>query len=385
MTGPVCVGKTAIAKSIADYCQETNKLGAALFCHRDNRHDDATRIIISLAYQLSLYSRQFYQAVSESLSKNPRIFESDLATQFLHLIAIPSKAFRKLISFGSIKAPVIIIDGLDHCRDRSVQILLDLVDSSIHSQKDKSPFKWLIFSRPVPHWRRIYLKEGNQHEGLLIGDAEAVRDVETIVNDGFRDMRRRFPEVPYELWPPRHEQKLIAKAASGFYMYAQCIIQFIGDEGSRDPVSRLSDCIHFLDNPLWPRENNPLSPLFFIYQRILSDVELDSLPKTMQVLEFCAYSVGHEQPSALMLAQSLNMQLPTLYERLDVLYPVFASAPIDAPAASIHFFHSSFVDFLKYRVNPAKVPLIGLDDPNPSDDTSDDLSKYLFWTNKSIG
>ncbi|XP_006463533.1 hypothetical protein AGABI2DRAFT_144820 [Agaricus bisporus var. bisporus H97] len=211
----------------------------------------------------------------------------------------------------------------------------------------------------------------------MIIDDEAASDVETLVNDGFRDIRKRFPQMlSDEAWPPKHQQKLIAKAASGFFMYAQCIIQFIGDQ---DPVSRLRDCLRFLDNPLWPRENNPFSALYFIYQQVLSDAELDSLPNTMQILGFCAYSMGHEQPSAFMLAQSLNMHVETLYARLDGLYPVFASAPFDAPAASLQFFHSSFVDFLKYRVNPAKLSLTDrFHDSDQSDNASDDLTLLIL-------
>ncbi|KAF5356845.1 hypothetical protein D9756_006801 [Leucocoprinus leucothites] len=362
VSGPACVGKTALMQAISVDCNQRGWVGATLFLSHVNRFDDNSRIIATIASQLAQRSQAFTTAMSERLRNDPKLFERDLALQFQKLIVDPAKIFRPRIPLKKSKPLIIILDGLDQCMNQSSQVqLLALIDDYVRKPDNKCPFKWLISGRPVARWLEIIARSDNQHVEISLDGEEAVEDVkEHIIRAGFRDICKQYPDSfegsgsGNEEWPTEAQRTKLAKAASGFFMFGSCMLRFIADQTRRDPKGQLIRCLEFLEDPSSQRENNPLSPLYLVYQQILSDIDPNTLSMTTSVLQILAAESGNGAFHAQSVAESLNMDVPLLYRALDGLQSVIRVSPTISLASTLEFYHPSFFDFLRYRVDPSR-------------------------------
>jgi Cdc6-like AAA superfamily ATPase len=355
------VGKTTFIQAIFDACHERDWVKAAVFLSHVNRLDDNSRIIATISYQIALKSPPFMDAIGKVLENDPKLFERNLSSQFNKLITEPSKVLRPRISLKKNKPLVIIIDGLDQCMDAESQLeLLQLIDDSIRRPENRCPFKWIISGRPVAHWFEVLSRPDNQHLEMSMDDPEAIEDVKKhIIEAGFRDILRQNPHLfgedgaSSEEWPTMAQAMKLANTASGSFMVASCMLQFIADPARADPKGQLQRCLEFIDDPRRPRENNPLSPLYLVYQHILSNIKSGNFTAT-SVLQILAVEAGDRVFEAQDVAISLNLDLSALYRALDGLQSVLKISPIASQGRTIEFYHPSFVNFLQHRVDPSR-------------------------------
>jgi len=365
VTGPACVGKTVLMQVISDYCNDRGCIDATIFLTHFNRLDDNSRIIATISFQLSQRSQAFMKALAKILGNNSNIFEQSLSLQFQKLIEEPGEVFRPHV-FSSSKKPkslVIILDGLDQCIDPSSQIeLIRLIDAYIRKPKAKCPFRWIIAGRLVPRWLEIVSKPNNQYVEMTIDDDEAKEDIKVhVLNSGFRDIRRRFPNSfredgnGCEKWPTKTQESKLAEEASGYFMVASCMLQFIADETRQDPKGQLVRCLEFLNDSGYRREGNPLSALYSVYQQILSDIRPAVVAATTCILQIIAVKSDDRVFQAQSVAGSLNMDLSILSCALDELRSVLKISPTISQTSTIEFYHTSFAEFLQHRVDSSRI------------------------------
>ncbi|KXN82333.1 hypothetical protein AN958_02681 [Leucoagaricus sp. SymC.cos] len=361
VTGPACVGKTVVIQTISDDCYQEGWIGATLFLSSANRLDDNSKIIATISNQLAQKSIAFMDSVAEALKNDPELFERRLQLQFIKLIVEPSKVFRPRIIFKKPKPLVIILDGLDQCMNTSSQVeLLQLIDDYIRQPSYRCPFKWIISGRPVARWLNVVTKPGHQHTEISFQDAGAIEEVNSyIIRAGIRDIRTQHFQAFREEsggkdWPPESMVAKMEKWVSGSFMVASCMLDFIADQARRDPKGQLQRCLEFINDGHGPRENNPLSPLFLVYQQILSSIDPDTLARTMCILQLLAVKSGNRVFDADNLAESLNMEISVLYRALEGLQPVLKISSYDSRPRNIEFYHTSFLDFLRHRVDPSR-------------------------------
>ncbi|KAF5356842.1 hypothetical protein D9756_006802 [Leucocoprinus leucothites] len=363
--GPAGSGKSAVAQAFAESCENTRRLGAAVFCSRAHNCSDISQVMFTIAHQLSSRSSAFHEAVSKVVENEPHIFEESLSTQYDKLVYRPSLEAKLLNNDSSL---VIVLDGLDECSDRRVQAeLIELLSQSAPAHRDSSDipptdqapsFLWFICSRPEPHLKDLVTKykESIMCANLSFDDAESVKDVRQVFLSGFRDIRERFPAMfGTEDWPMDSQLERLLGVASGFFMAALSILAFIGDDGRRNPKTQLAKCLEFFDSlPFHPNIHlatiaNPLHDLDTLYMFILADVESHFRPTTINVLRLCAANgTRHSLYTAKRIADTLGIDQPTFYRALQSLHSVIdIPTPDSFDIGYPRFYHSTFPDFLR--------------------------------------
>ena len=121
--GPAGSGKSAIAQTIAEMCEDKMILLASFFFSRnDPSRSNVKPLIATIAYQITLNLPHVREGILGAIERDPLIFSKSLAVQFKSLIVAP---LQPLVEAGFFKEPtshhLVIIDGLDECSDPKVQ------------------------------------------------------------------------------------------------------------------------------------------------------------------------------------------------------------------------------------------------------------------------
>ncbi|KAF9442658.1 hypothetical protein P691DRAFT_810256 [Macrolepiota fuliginosa MF-IS2] len=349
MYGPPAVGKSAVAQTTAEFFQSAGRLGATFFFSRPNQFDDPSCVIPTLAYQLATKHHQYKHIITQRLADDPLILKKNIRTQFKELIIQP---FRILMTQypQTISEPLLIIlDGLDECKDKQAQCeFIDLI--STHSrQVGIFPVFWLITSRPEWHLRSM-LSNPDFHttckrEELEVDDKEAQNDVRRLLRDELEKTRKKYRDRLPSSWPPEQSLRQIAVAASGHLGFASFLLRFIDDEQYSNPQGQLQVCMTFLGGGGTVGAINPLHALDLLYRKILTDIPADVLPTTMRILGLLI--IYSPRLSTEDQARFLNLDQADFHRALQQLHSVIYVPSMDDSNSSLRVYHASFSDFLK--------------------------------------
>jgi hypothetical protein len=119
--GSAGIGKSALAQTITEDFRKIGCLGATFFFSEQIHCDYATTVFPTIAWQLAIKSPHYRSIIAEQLANNPAILEMDLSTQFQQLIIEPFRRLKIESPYAIRRLLLIILDGLDECRDRSAQ------------------------------------------------------------------------------------------------------------------------------------------------------------------------------------------------------------------------------------------------------------------------
>ena len=85
--GPAGAGKSAIAQTIAEMCEEEMiMLASFFFSKNDPSRSTAKQLIATIAYQITLNLPSVRDAILGAIKRDPLIFSKSLAVQFKSLI-----------------------------------------------------------------------------------------------------------------------------------------------------------------------------------------------------------------------------------------------------------------------------------------------------------
>lgn len=112
VTGPAGSGKSAIARTFAELCQEEGRLGAALFLSQSNQRSTISRIIPTIAFQLAKRDRLYRDFVVSVFSKDPAILTKPLLTQLRKLLRDPGRTQQYEGHHITLDPLIIILDGI---------------------------------------------------------------------------------------------------------------------------------------------------------------------------------------------------------------------------------------------------------------------------------
>ncbi|KAJ3560378.1 hypothetical protein NP233_g10877 [Leucocoprinus birnbaumii] len=347
--GPAGVGKSAIAESAAEALALLRRLGATFCFSRPGKVDDPDTVIPTLVYQLATKNALYKRLITEVLGSDPLILDMNRATQFKALILEPFTIVAK--KNESLQPLLVIIDGLDECRDTKAQCeLIDLIRSEVERSED-IPLLWMVLSRPEWHLKSTFANVDRpvpcQQIEILIDDDEARRDVKCLFSSGLAAVRDEYGLLAS--WPPQEQLNVILERASGHLGFASFILRFMRDEVVSDgPTERFRLCVKAVSGlGLGSGTSNPLESLDNIYQQILSSVPPSHLPHTMRILGFSILYSGHKL-SVRNQATFLGIPQDFFYQYLQRLHSVInIPKPVQAVEASIRLYHASFSDFLR--------------------------------------
>ncbi|KAJ3558649.1 hypothetical protein NP233_g11465 [Leucocoprinus birnbaumii] len=294
--GPAGVGKSAIAQSVAETPALAGYLGGTYFFSRPGKIDDPDTVIPTLAYQLAMKIDRYKRLITEALGSDPLILSMNRKSQFQALIIEP---FRKIALETAIRQPfLVIIDGLDECRDQRAQCELLMLIRNEVEREDESPLVWMICSRPEWHLRALLANVDQafpcQKIEISIDDGEAQRDARRILHSGLNEIR-----VEYDLsedWPPQEQLDLIFDAARGHLGFISFILRFLKDDTDSDgPSEQFRLCVKAAKGRgITSGAPNPLEALDFLYRQILSGVPSKHWPYTTWILGISILYSGHQ-------------------------------------------------------------------------------------------
>ena len=339
--GPAGAGKSAIAQTIAEQCHASGLLLASFFFSRtDPKRNNEKSLIASIAYQIALNVPKARSAIEAAVDRDPAIFHRSLEAQLTMLIIGPlTQLSRTGISSSTPLPSLIIIDGLDECRNPQVQQhILHTVSSAL--QQPSVPLKFLICSRAEPHLNLEFtsLTSGRVATRLSLEDGyEQDADIELYLVDSFEKISTTHPlkeHIP-PAWPAHEVLSILVEKSSGQFIYAATVVKYISSN-RHQPVRRLEIVLGMQP----PRNDLPFAELDALYLGLLSSIEdvkatlrllsvlilADLDPKTPEVVgAFMFLDPGQ--------VQCLLLDLASVVECVDKYTP-------------IRMLHASFPDFL---------------------------------------
>ncbi|EKM77152.1 hypothetical protein AGABI1DRAFT_130569 [Agaricus bisporus var. burnettii JB137-S8] len=291
ITGPAGVGKSAIVQTFAEYLAKCKLLGASVFISRPNKRDNPHGIFITIAYQLATRIEAYRAYIIERLSCDPELLRGGMQAQFMAFIVEPF--VEKKIGTGG-KRWGILLDGLDELRGTDAQCEIIQIISTFVCEHRDAPLVWIIASRPESHITNTFeddeIRRGYWSEHIPIDSPQACRDVELFLRSSLKTTRKKFRHSVDSNWPSDSDFLKLTAAASGLFIYAQVVMQLIGDSHHADPIARLEVLISVIERSnAVPTAENPFVHLDALYHEILSSIPSTMWPTAKRLLGMAIY------------------------------------------------------------------------------------------------
>ncbi|KAF9011410.1 hypothetical protein BDQ17DRAFT_880979 [Cyathus striatus] len=235
--GPAGAGKSSIARSVCEEASQVGYLGASFFFWRDSQDRNNAKNYslpshISLQCLIMCLQNTFQQRSAESTL----VCDAPVGHQFQKLIVEPCL---KLIEscqhpLYSASRSTIVIDGLDECRDETMQIaILKLLVKA--AQYDGFPLDFFITSRTELHLKEVWNTKEISTVTQFISLSSipgTSQDIQTVLESGFacilNDCRFKaaLRSVPRP-WPPPSSICKLVERSLGQFIYAATVMKFI--------------------------------------------------------------------------------------------------------------------------------------------------------------
>ena len=300
--GAAGAGKSAIAQTIAELCEEHKLLLASFFFFRaDSLRSNSKRLIATIAYQIAVVIPSVQPFMEAAIDNNPHLLSRTLITQFTVLIINPLEHLFETSVGEHMDLPyLIIIDGLDECMDGTQVQILDMIFAI--GKCSKFPFSFLIASCPELEISAA-MGDGKIREGLthlpLDADIMSRDDIRRFLQDKFDKIWLTHPirpDLPLS-WPSSEDIDTLVDKSSGQFIYASIVVKFISSCWHR-PDHRLEIILD-----LRPKGKDLLfSELNALYRYVLSSV-VDTT--TMVDIIATDLTFEYQVPKAALTGQSL--------------------------------------------------------------------------------
>ncbi|KAF9514788.1 hypothetical protein BS47DRAFT_1361503 [Hydnum rufescens UP504] len=340
LMGLAGIGKSTIAKTVAERVDENGILGGSFFFSRsDARLRDPNLVFPTLAFQLAQFDNEFKNVIGEAARQDPTLGHKKPLAQFKGLILEPLGEHAT-----HPRTTLIILDALDECEEQGAATILQVLLSHI----TQLPFlRILITSRPEPHISSVF-DEARNHAKRILHDIQA-----SLIEEDIRHyIRSQLREIPKRLglhmgtdWATEGEINTLVEKSGKLFIFAATSIRFIGDARVRDPRGHLR---LILDTQLTKEsEATPYSQLDSLYVGVLRNSLSDSNRKA--VVKRFQTVVG----SIVLLRQPLplgSLARFLQYELDDVDTVLLHLRSVIIPPATLdeapHIYHPSFRDFI---------------------------------------
>ncbi|KAF9259166.1 hypothetical protein L218DRAFT_933992 [Marasmius fiardii PR-910] len=273
LSGSAGVGKSAIAQTISEECEQDRKLVASFFFSRnDAKRNIPTYLFLVIAYGLASSIPELRASIGLAIQSNPAILHHSLEHQFTELIAKPCRSLGRQGPKWEGCPRLVVIDGLDECVGGESQTRVLSIIADAFRDPAGLPLQFLICSRPEPTIKEFFDSEIFRpylYCYFLHDDYSSWDDIGTFLHDGFYTIRSKpkyqhlhFPNP----WPASDVLWSLVQRSCGQFIYPSTILKYVDDEYS-DPCQRL-DVILGIASSLGI--TSPFHDLDCLYQHILS-------------------------------------------------------------------------------------------------------------------
>jgi NACHT domain len=238
LNGMAGIGKSTIAKTVAEYAYDRGILGGSfLFSRDDQQLRDPSLVFPTLAFQLAQSADVFRSLIGKALQK-----DGDYGHR-ARLIQLEELIIRPLVQSGlsgSKHVVLLVIDALDECApEAEAADILRLILAHI----SRIPFIFRVFltSRPESHITKVFNEKYN-HKKYILHDIEEkiVRDdIHLFIESNLRDLPGRLDVKIKGEWPPMADMEILVDKCGKLFVYAATSLRFIGNDRVRNPVKQL--------------------------------------------------------------------------------------------------------------------------------------------------
>jgi len=336
--GPAGAGKSAIAQTIAEMCEEEMILLASFFFSRNDPSRSTVKpLIATIAYQISSNLPDAREAILIAIERDPLIFSKSLAIQVKSLIVAPLQPLAEAGYFNNpASRRLVIIDGLDECFDPKVQRYVVEVLANAQRQH-QLPLIFLIASRPEQQISFAF------STGLLPSVTTRIAlddsylpndDIKLFLTDKFQEIKSTHPRRAYipPQWPLPDILNQLMEKSSGQFIYASTVIGYVSSIRHK-PTDRLDVILGI--HP--PQKDLPFSELDALYTHILNGVE--DIEQVLEILGFACFNTYC--PPTPLLEEFLSLQPGDIELYLGDLHSLINLEP----DGTIRILHASLTDF----------------------------------------
>ncbi|KAF5314233.1 hypothetical protein D9619_011888 [Psilocybe cf. subviscida] len=336
LSGPAGGGKSAIAQTVAERCQERGIHAANFFFFRsDGTRNFAQPLVATLVYQLLGLYPALNGLLTDCLTTRPLICRASIRDQFKHLLSSPIQHLSRIR-----RPDILIVDGLDECDDRrQQQQILRALYSLV--EKPNSLFRVLVASRAEPHLTMSFNTFGTSVEHIFLDDNYRPQDdIHRFVIAKFDEIKTVHPlaHTLVKGWPADEDIDAITKKSSGQFIYAATVMRFIEYSPANPAISLLAVC------RLPSSDYSPFSQLDTIYSHILSTAH------NISTVKFCLGAHFLMQKGTFLGANELFAVLLQDMARIDIelsLVDLAAIIKVDTgPPLKLASYYTSLSDYL---------------------------------------
>ncbi|KAJ3529509.1 hypothetical protein NMY22_g8973 [Coprinellus aureogranulatus] len=352
LSGPAGSGKTAIAGSVAETCEEEGLLAGSFFfsCHRGAvKTSSKCGMIPTLAYGFFQHEslRCLRGSILSSIENDPSIFRKRLREQCKVLLLRPLHSLPSSLDRRAIPQ-VIVIDGVDEIKaaSRKAELKerqadeadqLEILSSLLQVARDPHfPFRILVASRPERVIQDFFKTQAHHitRELYLDEKYDPDSDIALFLRAKLSDIRRRY-RLPAS-WADDDVIKKLVNNASGQFVYADTVIRFL-ESGEAGIQVRL-DCVLGLD----ARRDvlRPFAKLDALYTHILQQS-----PDPTLAAEWLRH-IAEDTSSAFSLRHCLEEEVGQAYRLLENLSSLLYLPPSEDLKGHFQLYHKSLSDFL---------------------------------------
>ncbi|KAK1215681.1 hypothetical protein PQX77_021686 [Marasmius sp. AFHP31] len=277
LSGPAGVGKSAIAMTVAQECENEGSLASSFFFFRsDPKRNNSSTLIPTIAHDLASTMSLMRHHIEQRISKDPRILEATLEVQFHELIFEPAMSLRGFfVEHPGVPATsnIVVIDGLDECGDEAAQLRILYLIRSTYQKAPHFPLRFLICSRPESWFQEAFADESLfqlSKRVVLDNSLAAHEDIRWYLRHHFHEIvtSRKYCQVRFPTpWPSKADLETLVERSCGQFIFVATVIKFI-TSAFRQPIEQLRIVIENIP-PRRPGAS-PYQQLDMLYDFILN-------------------------------------------------------------------------------------------------------------------
>ena len=222
LSGLAGTGKSTIARTVAERCFANGTLGASFFFSGNTtlkNHNDPGIIFPTLTFQLAHKYPDFRSTLVPHLRSDPDIEYESLENQTEELLIKPF--------LSANVATVIVVDGLDECKDKNSS---SAILSSLEGIVKQAPgVKFFITGRPEPQIKNRFRHLTDVTEVLTLHDAasdQTNNDIRVFLE---HELSRLATQKGLSNWPAAAHLDLLCDRAARLFTFAVATVKFLGN------------------------------------------------------------------------------------------------------------------------------------------------------------
>ena len=350
LEGLAGIGKSTIARTVANEAHKRGWLGASFFFSRNEDDRKSAKFFFgTVAFQLSQYSREISFRIGEALEDKLDTSGKQLQDQLGYLIIQPLKSCKNKSTI------LIVIDAFDECDKQDAERLLSLLLQEIRKVPN---LKIFFTTRSERHILNTLRRHGAHHLYRLhdIENSIVEGDVRSYLSHGLslEAVKTALPELKQPWTPSSSDFNALVNAAGKHFLIASTAIKFLLDDIRCSPKAQMADLMRGIavDNT----GTNPLNVLDGVYTQILSvAVPSNSSPAILSRFHSVVGTIVLLQDP--LPLQALTSVLQTDIDDVNGALPhlqsiIWLSGPENTP----RIYHKSFPDFITDAERCSNVP-----------------------------